>query len=393
MFDADIESNDESDNEKPLVRKNRKKQKVLKRRINNRKRRFLQCIGICGILVLLILGICVLVNIFNTNVEIPYFHSSAKRILLWKSYSWLPELIPTLSGEVFSCESTKCILEFSNETYIDPNKFDAVVIDALRAKDYRLISNRNSRSLFVGAFRNPPKNVALNYSANMFNGYFDVLMSYRLNSDIVWTHYEVRDLNNVHKAPTLHPNWNDAAPMHQDDIYSLKIFAENKFKLVTSFPTSNTDSEFQNLVNQLNTVITIDVCANCDLRQLTILYKFILISAEAICADYVPKIFYEALKHRIVPVIYGNVDFSRFAPPTNFIRADEFSNAEQLGNFLKYLDKTPDAYLRYLTFTYQYDIVLSPLPICNLCNLLENDNLMYYQRTNVSRLLGDDCVF
>ncbi|XP_037931045.1 alpha-(1,3)-fucosyltransferase C-like [Teleopsis dalmanni] len=388
MFDADVESNDESDNVKPLVRKNRKKQKVLKRRINNRKRRFLQCIGICGILVLLILGIFILIN-----VEIPYFHSSAKRILLWKSYSWLPELIPTQSGEIFLCESTKCILEFSNETYIDPNKFDAVVIDALRAKDYGLISNRNSRPLYVGGLRNPPRNFCLNYSANMFNGYFDTLMSYKLNSDIVWPHYEIRDLNNVYKAPRFHPHWNDAAPMHQEDIHSLKIFAANKSKLVTSFPTSNTDSEFQNIVNQLNTVITIDVCANCDLRQLTILYKFILISAEANCRDHVPNMFYEALKNRIVPIVYGKVDYNHFAPYTNFVRADEFSNVEEFGNFLKYLDKTPDAYLRYLTFTYQYDIVLTPPPICKLCKFLEKENLMYYQLRNVSRLFRDDCLY
>ncbi|XP_037947467.1 alpha-(1,3)-fucosyltransferase C-like [Teleopsis dalmanni] len=383
MLTVDIEF--KSDNEWSLVKNTEKKSEALIRRKIKRKRKIFQYIILFGILVISMIGVCALLNVLNSTAENPQLFGRTKHVLLWKSKHMFGEMA-SQSGDTYICERSKCIIEFSYEDNIDLNKFDAIVIDGL-GKDYAIVPHRYSHQLYVGAF--PPNFDPIEFT----NISYDILMSYKLNSDIVWTYYEITTINSssTFVTSTLQRNWDNAVTVNESDIEKLKIFAQNKNKLIFTFPTNSWSNYYKYLIEQFNNSISIDICTNCDFQYLSLVYKFILISPEVNCEDNVPNIFYLALKNRIVPIVYGKVDFKRFAPPRHFIKADEFSTVKEFANFLKYLDKTPDAYLQYLTFSYQYTIKANFLPMCKICNFLKNTDFEYYQNRNVSTLFRSDC--
>jgi hypothetical protein len=105
-------------------------------------------------------------------------------------------------------------------------------------------------------------------------------------------------------------------------------------------------------------------------------YKFVLAFENSICKEYVTGIFvvfllkikntnnnpivteklYNHLKLNVVPVVLGAANYSNIAPPNSFIDASKYS-PEELGNYLKILDKNDTLYNEYFEWKKDYWIV------------------------------------
>lgn len=68
------------------------------------------------------------------------------------------------------------------------------------------------------------------------------------------------------------------------------------------------------------------------------------------CRDYITeKFFVKTLFHDTVPIVWGATkeDYQAIAPPGSFIMAEEFKSANHLIDYLEFLNRNDDEYLKY----------------------------------------------
>lgn len=67
---------------------------------------------------------------------------------------------------------------------------------------------------------------------------------------------------------------------------------------------------------------------------------------NSMCKDYATeKLWNQGYQHDVIPLVLKRKFVQPFAPPHSFIAADDFTTAEQMANYLKYLMKNKTAYL------------------------------------------------
>ena len=85
-------------------------------------------------------------------------------------------------------------------------------------------------------------------------------------------------------------------------------------------------------------------------------YKFYLSFENSLCVDYVTEKFFSAYQSNMVPVTFGWVDYSLYGPPGSYINALDYDSVEDLANYLLYLDKNDDEYLKYFEWKGKYEV-------------------------------------
>jgi alpha-1,3-fucosyltransferase len=98
-------------------------------------------------------------------------------------------------------------------------------------------------------------------------------------------------------------------------------------------------------------------------------YKFYMAFENSLYEDYVTEKLFDNLKRFIIPVVYGGADYSKFAPPKSYIDVNEFETVDKLVEYLEYLDKHPEEYIKYFWWKKYYRIETST-PFCDLCKSL-----------------------
>ena len=76
-------------------------------------------------------------------------------------------------------------------------------------------------------------------------------------------------------------------------------------------------------------------------------YKFYLAFENSLCSEYVTEKFWRTLRLPLLPVVMGPSDYWKIAPPHSYIDVNDFANAEELANYLLYLDVHEEEYLSY----------------------------------------------
>ncbi|CAK8672348.1 GDP-fucose protein O-fucosyltransferase 4-like isoform X2 [Clavelina lepadiformis] len=89
-------------------------------------------------------------------------------------------------------------------------------------------------------------------------------------------------------------------------------------------------------------------------------YKFHLAFENAICDDYITEKFSRPFHVGSVPVYRGSASARDWAPhPGSVIMVDDFESPASLAEYLNYLDKNDDAYLKYLEYKNDNSILKS----------------------------------
>ncbi|KAI6241698.1 Glyco-tran-10-N domain-containing protein [Aphelenchoides fujianensis] len=85
-------------------------------------------------------------------------------------------------------------------------------------------------------------------------------------------------------------------------------------------------------------------------------HRFYLAFENSRCEEYVTEKFFDALRHNILPVVYGTSreTLERIAPPHSFVHVDDFAGVGELGSHLHHLATNQTAYDAYFEWKRLY---------------------------------------
>jgi len=102
------------------------------------------------------------------------------------------------------------------------------------------------------------------------------------------------------------------------------------------------------------------------------IYKFYLAFENSLCEEYVTEKFYNALKSNMIPIVYGSADYRSIAPPNSFIDVRDFESVSKLAEYLRFLNKNPKEYIKYLEWKNDFEVLDFRTTLgrnwCDLCD-------------------------
>ena len=99
-------------------------------------------------------------------------------------------------------------------------------------------------------------------------------------------------------------------------------------------------------------------------------YKFYLAFENSQCFDYITEKTWKSLANSMVPIIYGaSIENCQYhLPPNSFLHVNNFSNPKKLTEYIEYLSRNNDIYLRYHEWRKYYIALMDTNKfICGLC--------------------------
>ena len=103
-------------------------------------------------------------------------------------------------------------------------------------------------------------------------------------------------------------------------------------------------------------------------------YKFYLAFENSYCYDYITEKVWKSLKYGMVPVVSGApIESYEFHLPKNsYLHVDNFSNAQDLSQYIIYLHKNNDIYLQYHEWRKHYVVIpnIGKQTTCSICKAL-----------------------
>lgn len=100
------------------------------------------------------------------------------------------------------------------------------------------------------------------------------------------------------------------------------------------------------------------------------IYRFYASFENTICKDYITEKVHKALLKNIVPVIFGGSELENFIPPKSYINVRDFESVKDLAEYLIYLSKNPEEYIKYFWWKQYYVLKHFNINFCELCEFL-----------------------
>ena len=150
-----------------------------------------------------------------------------------------------------------------------------------------------------------------------------------------------------------------------------------------------TDNKREDYAKRLNSYIPVDIYGQCnwtetlnvkltqqknkkELNNLYKEYKFFLAFENSNCYDYVTEKFYRTLGQGVIPIVMGGAkNYKKMAPSKSYIDVRDYESPFKLAQYLKYLDKNDNEYLKYFDWIDHYGIYKLP-QWCQLCQKLND---------------------
>lgn len=105
-------------------------------------------------------------------------------------------------------------------------------------------------------------------------------------------------------------------------------------------------------------------------------YFFYFSFENTICKDYVTEKLFSPMQKFVIPVVYGGVDYSDFAPPYSFIDVNYFRTIKDLADYLIRLSKNYEEYRKYFWWKKYYVVnETTKATVCKLCEVLHDKSL------------------
>ncbi|XP_047027974.1 alpha-(1,3)-fucosyltransferase C-like [Helicoverpa zea] len=230
---------------------------------------------------------------------------------------------------------------------------------------------------------------------DFFDDFYNVTWTYKLNSDIRWSYFNIVDKEGNTVGPRINMTWIEAT---KPVPFNIKKKIGNKKKAAAWFVSNcHTISDRQNVsrhtekaMRQYN--MTLDIFGWCGRKKcpkdrlqecLYLLeneYYFYFSFENSLCEDYVTEKILYPLQNYAVPVVFGGADYSRFLPPGSYINARE-RNATQIAEDMYKAITNPNIYENYFRWHNYYKYVKHPseADICKLCQVLNEDKSSTYR--------------
>ena len=211
-----------------------------------------------------------------------------------------------------------------------------------------------------------------------FQGYFNVTMTHRSDSDIQIPYGRV-----VYDQPSAKPK-----PIH--------INPQSRIKnVVWAVSHCSTPSRREWYVKELQKYVDIDVygaCGDMECSKDDYLYcfskfekeyRFYIAMENNHCKDYISEKVYRALLYKMVPIVFGGGNYSFGTPPHSVIDIADFPHPKDLAKYLIHLSTNEKEFSKYFAWKsdgfmleHQRKIIMGD-GFCRLCEMLHDPNYKY----------------
>uniref|UniRef100_A0A2A4JYW9 Fucosyltransferase n=1 Tax=Heliothis virescens TaxID=7102 RepID=A0A2A4JYW9_HELVI len=313
---------------------------------------------------------------------------STKYILVWDQYYLITskrgnQLFPRLQ-----CRVNNCIFTENKDLFDgDYTQFDAVLFaEQVLGQGVKLPERRAQSQIYIfttieSSYQAPACEV---HNDDFFNWTF----TYRLDSDVVWPHFIVRNVTRDVVAPSINVQWNKYFKKHISPGI-LKILGSKTKAAAWLVSDCKSDSARDNYLTRLQEnlyhfSLQIDVYGDCSNKKcpadncgemLSRDYYFYMAFESSFSEDYVTEMVLHGYHNYVVPIVYGGANYTRFLPPGSYLNAREL-HPYNLAYIMYQAIKRPMKYHQFFRWTnyYTLDKVLTANhPLCNLCEALNSE--------------------
>lgn len=253
--------------------------------------------------------------------------SNSKYLLLWshnrpgvmRENNNLKDLDPL--HLTLQCPVSNCILTENKALFGgDLTQFDAVVFDESHFSKYWIPVPRASSQLYIfTTIESPYNHPACDL---VFDDFFNWTFTYRLDSDLRWKYFVVRNISGDIVAPAENVQWSQSEPTVRREI---KAFWKGRTKAV-AWIVSNCDVDGRNQYltklqeHLLSYYLQIDIFGECTKRRCGISgcekmlrdnYYFYLAFENSESEDYITEKVLHGYDNYVVPIVYGGANYSR----------------------------------------------------------------------------------
>lgn len=275
--------------------------------------------------------LCVLLIVLN-KICVETFHTRAPGViyvLIWTDRGRYPfRFWPRKSGSFPNCEFQNCYLTSNKNFFLDPTDYDVILfnaVDVFTGMDLPLARSDNQLYVFISTESES------NYrKSDDFNYFFNYTWTYKLNSDIVYPYFIVRNKRGEVVAPKTHVHWIKHKYMWPTETSVIEKFQNKSIGaawFVSNCVATNRRIEylrdlrlaFDKLGHQ------VDVFGGCEANKACSRYKmddclalveanyyFYLSFENSFSDDYVTEKVMTAIGHYAVPIVYGAANYSRY---------------------------------------------------------------------------------
>lgn len=253
-------------------------------------------------------------------------------ILLWYQ---VPVFENTPGRQYFisrNCSFQNCFLTANRSFFSDILYFDVILFDSLQIyvanRIFDIPSARSAKQLYIFMSNEPASMYPI---TSFYNGFFNHTFTYKLDSDVPWRFYVVRNrTSNMIIAPKMDAKWidiKDMEPISED--FKSKLHNKNQAAawLVSH---CNTISRREDLTARLKTELEtynliLDIKGRCvDPDEPPCNYwndrchrwvgdhYFYLAFENSLSEDYVTEKILTATKNFVIPIVFGGANYSRF---------------------------------------------------------------------------------
>lgn len=247
-----------------------------------------------------------------------------KYVLIWSNFYYYYQI---KDGKVISaslnCSNSNCVFTKNKALFDeDYSRFDAILFneDILNSKDRPL--NRNRDQVYIFNTLESSYNVP---ACEVYNdGFFNLTFTYRLDSDIVWSYFVVRNRKGKIVAPSVSVKWRTSS---RPILKSIRTILAGKRKtavwLLSHCEADSLRDEYLTRLQEhlFHFGLKIDVydkCSNkrnpnddCD-KMIKKHYYFYMAFENSFAEDFVTEKVLHGYNNYAVPVVYGGANYSRY---------------------------------------------------------------------------------
>ena len=265
------------------------------------------------------------------------------------------------------------------------NQSDVVIFSVQNLDVSDLPRYRLSHQRFVFYEMESPSNTdrVIHDVSKIRYSYFNWTMTYRMDSDIV-------NRDSYGMTTPIHPirpNYPDIGRKWKNESKPLMVNVKQKTKMIAWFVSNcKSQSKREDYIHQLRRFIDVDVYGKCSNKSCVDVlecqamlkrdYKFYIAFENSLCPDYVTEKLTRTLMKDLIPIVYGAVDYSLFAPPHSYINVDDFQSVEHLARYISLLNENDQLYAQYFEWKRDYSVAtVYKKGWCHLCQLAHDDQL------------------
>ena len=288
------------------------------------------------------------------------------------------------------CDYSRCEIDFiDNEVQLKDlfSSADAILFQGGRMPKTPPRRAHNDQAYVFVDNESPLHLHSYGYLLPSWNDVINWTMTYRLDSDMKYTYGEIKPGRSEI----------DANGKNYSDIYRKKT--KQVAWLVSDCVTEGKREQY---VARLRKYIKVDIYGRCGhlknctkeegikcFQRIADAYKFYLSFENSVCKDYITEKVFTWFSKDIINVVRGGISYNRTLPAKSYINTDSFNSIEHLGNFMKTLSASEQAYTDILRLKDQFTVIPGKVKkhqaYCDLCKKLHNLD----QNKKIYRNIGD----